>query len=109
METSSLTIIPSGMAAVYVHLSGQDVDDTLLESYGIKEKKREEGTHVNICTQCSIQVSPGIRFCPQCSQSMSTEKLQNVNATTTELAAFISQHPELLGQLINQLQANLSK
>lgn len=99
----------SNMAAVYVHLSGQDVDDTLLESYGIKEKKREEGTHVNICTQCSIQVSPGIRFCPQCSQSMSTEKLQNVNATTTELAAFISQHPELLGQLINQLQANLSR
>lgn len=50
----------SNMTAVYAHLSGKDVDDALLESYGIIEKKKDDGTKVNVCVKCRAEVFPGI-------------------------------------------------
>lgn len=94
----------SGMTAVYVHLSGKDVDDTLLESYGIIEKKKEDGTKVNVCVRCGIQVSPGIRFCPNCGQVMTREAEQDMNSKMKEMLSIISKYPEMFADVLAKAQ-----
>jgi len=58
----------SGMASVYVHLSGEDVDESLLKAKGIKvEKEREEAKPlVRICQKCNEPNSSLSHFCKKC-------------------------------------------
>jgi len=58
----------SGMASVYVHLSGEDVDESLLKAKGIKvEKEREEVKPlVRICQKCNEPNSSLSHFCKKC-------------------------------------------
>ncbi|RJS73468.1 MAG: hypothetical protein CW694_00480 [Candidatus Syntrophoarchaeum sp. WYZ-LMO15] len=58
----------SEMAAVYVHLSGRDVDDALLAMHGIRDEKRKNGTAFKpeICPRCGEVNEPGVRFCKRC-------------------------------------------
>ena len=56
----------SKMPAVYVHLSGKDLDDKLTALYsGIKIEQKPEFTPV-ICPRCSEKASPGMLYCPRC-------------------------------------------
>ncbi|OFV67926.1 MAG: integrase family protein [Candidatus Syntrophoarchaeum caldarius] len=57
----------SEMAAVYVHLSGRDVDDALLAIHGIRDEKRN-GTAFKPepCPRCGEVNAPGMRFCKRC-------------------------------------------
>ena len=77
----------SNVTAVYVHLSGKDVDDALLESYGIIEKKKDDGTKVNVCVRCRDQVSPGIKYCPTCGEPLIEEAKQTNNVAITEMVS----------------------
>jgi len=58
----------SGMASIYVHLSGEDVDESLLKAKGIKvEKEREEVKPlVRICQKCNEPNSSLSHFCKKC-------------------------------------------
>lgn len=55
----------SGMASVYVHLSGRDVDNAILEIYGLK-KKKEEGEKVIKCPRCGEINEIGAKVCWKC-------------------------------------------
>jgi len=58
----------SKMAAVYVHLSGRDVDNTLLKVYGIKnnEEKKERVFKPRECPRCRQVNNANNRFCSRC-------------------------------------------
>ena len=57
----------SRMPEIYVHLSGRDVDSTLLKHYGIKvEVPKEDLLGPKACTWCKAINSPSARFCQGC-------------------------------------------
>lgn len=64
----------SDMAAVYVHMSGRDVDSALLEKvYGLKEedKKQEETKLKPIkCPRCGFVNGTTAKFCSNCSMAL---------------------------------------
>jgi len=57
----------SDMASVYVHLSGKDVDDAILEANGIKKSEKEKKKNEAIkCSRCN-QINPsGNKICGVC-------------------------------------------
>jgi len=66
----------SDMAAVYVHLSGRDVDDALLKLHGLK--KDEHGAGQNLltpkrCLQCSTDNPAGNHFCSLCGLALDSK------------------------------------
>ena len=57
----------SRMPAFYVHLSGRDVDNKMLELHGLKPKA-EDGLilKVKVCPRCQFKNSPVSKFCNRC-------------------------------------------
>jgi ribosomal protein L40E len=57
----------SKMPRTYVHLSGRDVDNRLLELHGLKPKLEGELIQtVKVCIRCSAKNGPESRFCNRC-------------------------------------------
>jgi len=57
----------SRMPEIYVHLSGRDVDSTLLRHYGVKvEMPKEDVLGPGACPLCKAINSPSARFCQKC-------------------------------------------
>jgi integrase/ribosomal protein S27AE len=58
----------SKMPSIYVHLSGRDVDNSVLGIYGIKEAKesQEPVLKVQSCPRCRELNDPASRFCGKC-------------------------------------------
>jgi len=94
----------SNMTAVYVHLSGKDVDDALLESYGIIETKKDDGTKVNVCVRCRDQVSRGIKYCPTCGEPLIEEEKQTNNVAITEMISLLQQNPQILAEALAKVR-----
>ena len=65
----------SKMPAVYVHLSGRDLDDKLTSIYGGQkiEQTKPEFAPV-ICPRCSELASPGMVYCPKCASPLGLEE-----------------------------------
>jgi integrase/recombinase XerD len=58
----------SDMPATYVHLSGRDVDDRILEIYDLKpkDKNRENELKPRVCPRCKYINAPVSRYCGRC-------------------------------------------
>ncbi|MFA5246816.1 MAG: tyrosine-type recombinase/integrase [Candidatus Micrarchaeia archaeon] len=58
----------SKMASVYVHLSGRNMDNALLELQGFsaREDTKEEQMKVVFCKRCHEKNSPSMKFCARC-------------------------------------------
>lgn len=69
----------SKMPAVYVHLSGRDLDDKLTSLYGGQkvEQSKPEFSPV-ICPRCSEKASPGMLYCPRCASPLSLEERSRI-------------------------------
>ena len=68
----------SDMAAIYVHLSGRDVDGALLKVYGIKNDKEKEESKLKplTCQRCQEINQFSNKFCKKCGMILD-EKLRN--------------------------------
>jgi integrase/ribosomal protein L40E len=88
----------SQMPAIYVHLSGRDVDKTLLRHYGIEvdEAKRSEALEPIDCPRCQSKSPPGAKFCVRCGMALSREAIA-AHKEPSEVA------DELMGLLIREL------
>jgi len=62
----------SDMAAVYVHLSGRDVDKALLKTYGLEIEEHTEISQFvpKICPRCQNSNAFTNRFCSNCSMTL---------------------------------------
>lgn len=58
----------SDMPATYVHLSGRDVDDKILQIYNLKPKDRdrEDAMRPKECPRCQYINAPVSRYCGRC-------------------------------------------
>lgn len=70
----------SDMAAIYVHLSGRDVDDAILNVYGMKtDKNRNESIlKPKICKRCEETNPSGNKFCSKCGLPLDKQAINEV-------------------------------
>lgn len=92
----------SNMPALYVHLSGRDVDETLLKHYGIKphEKPQDGPLKKKICPRCNVENSTSARFCWRCWAAFDTAKADEITARVME--ELIKRAPKLLRQVLKE-------
>lgn len=82
----------SGMASVYVHLFGRDMDNSILKLNGIRteEEKEESKMKPKKCPRCSLVNSATARFCQQCSAALDLKvalEMEEETRKRTEKAA----------------------
>jgi integrase/recombinase XerD len=66
--------IGSDMSRKYVHLSGRDVDEALLKSYGlIKPKEAKEVRVPKKCSRCGTPNRSDAELCQRCGLALSVE------------------------------------
>ncbi len=60
------------MAAIYVHLSGRDIDNALLQIYGIKSSKDsgKPKPTVRICPRCRTLNPMDSSYCTRCGSAL---------------------------------------
>jgi ribosomal protein L40E len=88
----------SEMAATYVHLSGRDVDSTLLQMYSLKDKpvEKEPKLDLRICGRCKERNSPTQSFCGKCGNPFDERLLLvDQNKQANELMNALIQDPEV--------------
>lgn len=70
----------SKMAAVYVHLSGRDVDKALLKVYGIEnnDEKKESIFKPKECSRCQQVNQATNRFCSRCGMPLDEESKADI-------------------------------
>jgi site-specific recombinase XerD len=66
----------SDMPATYVHLSGRDVDDKILQIHGLKPKDMDKKNELNPieCPRCKYINSPVHRYCGRCGTVLDEEE-----------------------------------
>ena len=76
----------SKMAAVYVHLSGRDVDNALLKVYGIENnnEKKESIFKPKTCKRCHKVNQATNKFCSRCGMPLDEETKAEVIRKTIE-------------------------
>ena len=77
----------SDMASVYVHLSGKDVDDALLNVYGLSqttEKNRITKLKPITCLRCNTQNEVTNKFCKLCGSILDENKRIELQAKETQ-------------------------
>ncbi len=91
----------SNMPRIYVHLSGRDVDNKLLELHGLrpKESKGLEQT-IRICPRCQQKNSPTGKFCQRCGAALDIK-------TAMETDNRISKAEEVLETLLKSPEVKL--
>jgi len=67
----------SEMASVYVHLSGKDVDDAILEMYGKKDHQQEKEAYKSVeCPRCHQENEVTNKHCRFCGHGLSDEAVR---------------------------------
>ena len=94
----------SNMPAVYVHLSGKQVDDAILKMHGIvKEEEQKVQLTATKCLRCGHLNGPTSSFCAQCGMTLNIEAAMSVEDLRADRAMkvmeIISKNPELLAVL----------
>jgi integrase/recombinase XerD len=99
--------IPSSrMPAVYVHLSGRNLDNALFKLNGIKTEKEvnqeERPLKPQQCERCSEVNPPTNKFCARCGAPLDLQtaiNLQNARESTDEIMANLMKDPGFLTTL----------
>lgn len=103
----------STMPGRYVHLSGRDVDSTLLRLSGIEVTASEKAANPimpRACPRCTHANSPAAKFCEQCSSPLDVktaiaveEKTARADEITAKvLRALTEQAPEILARILKE-------
>jgi len=99
----------SEMASTYVHLSGRDVDSTLLKLQGMNVENNAKETVLKtvLCPRCNEKNSPTSKFCMRCGSPMdlkSALKADELRAKADKLMSILIQDPEVLEKLLSKLE-----
>jgi integrase/recombinase XerD len=78
----------SDMPATYVHLSGRDVDDKILEMYDLKpkDKTKESELKPKLCPRCKYINAPVSRFCGRCGTVLDEEERLKLEMQSREIS-----------------------
>lgn len=87
----------SDMPRNYVHLSGRDVDDALLKTYGlIKPKEQKEIRVPRKCVRCGTMCSAEAEMCSRCGMAPTQQAAMKKDGELTETNKRIDHIMELL-------------
>jgi len=97
----------SDMAGVYVHLSGRDVDDAVLETYGKKivDKPESNNPASSVCKACNSGNAPGAKFCSSCGSQLvkEPEKEKPAASGTAAVLTELMKDPQIRDILLQKL------
>ncbi|MDV3244731.1 MAG: tyrosine-type recombinase/integrase [Nitrososphaerales archaeon] len=62
--------IGSKMPRMYIHLSGKDIDETLLKAYGLKKEQQEEVKVPKKCVRCGTLCEADAETCRRCGMAL---------------------------------------
>ncbi len=101
----------SDMAAIYVHLSGRDVDNALLKMHGMApEDVKEVQMSPKKCVRCSTMNAPTSKFCCKCHAALDLAAALDIekerDSVTFELMELISRHPGIMSLLKKEMAEN---
>jgi len=70
----------SAMAAVYVHLSGRDIDNKILSIDGVKAEEEPAADPMAplVCPRCKMANPPDMMYCGRCSLPLNEEALRQI-------------------------------
>lgn len=96
----------STMASIYIHLSGRDVDNALLEIAGLSApKKPGEKFKVKICPRCEEKNSPDSLYCTRCAFPLDQRALDWADDKMDDLLKM----PQVRKVLRELIQSQLAK
>jgi len=95
----------SNMTATYVHLSGRDMQDSVLELYGLRAKRDEHCLEIGKCPRCKTIVNADAKYCDKCGMPLAKDAQQTNDTVMKEIAAFINSEPQLISKLMALVQA----
>jgi integrase/recombinase XerD len=86
----------SEMASTYVHLSGRDIQDSILKIYGKKSNNEREGPKITTinCARCGFENANDSRFCGRCGTTVSYSE-------TVSLSQKLQIYDDLLNALLS--------
>jgi ribosomal protein L40E len=89
------------MPATYIHLSGADVEQKILENAGITETLEEEDPALDAvrCPRCHALNTPGAMFCSRCSMALSRDALHEI-----ELLRQVDNDPDILIRIAEEMK-----
>ncbi len=94
----------SNMAAIYVHLSGRDVDTALFKLAGKdiseSEKEQEKDRRIKHCSICKFDNSPENHRCTNCGRPLDLKTAMEDDRKERELLRMLS--PEVIEQMIQK-------
>jgi len=75
LESQAGWVPGSGMAKIYVHLSGKNVDAAILKASGIEiqEDDKEDIDRTKICPRCQVSNASVMQFCRRCGLPLDLE------------------------------------
>jgi integrase/recombinase XerD len=87
----------SDMASVYVHLSGKDIDKSIMAMNGIEDLEVPIDTmKPGTCARCNELTPPNAKYCFKCGLPLTYESKQADDDTLKTLLDKIKENPELL-------------
>ena len=97
----------SDMASVYVHLSGRDIDNAILDVYNMKNKPKEPDQFKPVfCPRCNSNNSPASKFCTKCGYALSAEiamQIENQDLKSDSLIDKFLEDPQFKELLIRKI------
>jgi integrase len=98
----------SGMAAVYVHLSGRDVDDAILRLQGLAETRKNEVASLRVkdCARCKERNSPVSKFCSRCGSPLDIQtamELDEKRKTGDDVIAMLVKDPHVQEIIVTRI------
>jgi integrase/recombinase XerD len=88
----------SRVPAVYVHLSGRDLDSTYAKIYGmdIGEDKRTSKFKPKKCPRCGAIVEPDAKFCHRCGMALDVDTAKELEDVQERMMMEFMNNPELM-------------
>ncbi len=83
----------SEMPATYVHLSGRDIDDSVLAIYNIKEASKSQEPVIKqwTCQRCQEANEPASKFCKKCGLPIDTHDMDKLEGLLVEFLKVIGE------------------
>ena len=96
------------MPSFYVHLSGRDVDNKMLELYGLKPKEKGLNEEIQVCQRCQANNSPVSKFCNRCGSALDLKTALQTDrriGTAGEVIEQLLKDPEVSRLLAEKMRA----
>ena len=92
------------MPAVYVHLSGKDLDEKLLSIYSGKEAKPPVPEFMQlICVRCKTKSSPGTQYCPKCGTPLDEKEIARSYSEAAGIMEELRKYKDLLERALHEV------